>query len=178
MGVYQYHLYIVLMSRKSNKKQGLGAVHKVRHALRGEGEFAKRWLKVTWGGGRGSSKSDITYLSQKMYDFLSKKKINYIGNMVLFSKRIPSPIEIWNAQHYRHRNKVFIFFIFILLNDIKKNSQFFFQFLPNLFYILYVIVYHIEISYLTLPKFFCYVVVLFLQFLVSSVFILSSSLFS
>ena len=25
------------MSRKSNKKQGLGAVHKVRHALRGEG---------------------------------------------------------------------------------------------------------------------------------------------
>ena len=28
-----------------------------------------------------------------------------IGNMVLFLKRIPNPIGIWNAEYSRHRNK-------------------------------------------------------------------------
>ena len=69
----------------------------------GGGGFAKWWHMMT--GGRGGLWNDDVINKGSFLEQYPKKitNIHNIGNMVLFLKRIPSPIGIWNAEPSRHR---------------------------------------------------------------------------
>ena len=69
--------------------------------------------KVTSGwhrGGEGVMKKWRHLCMWKNTQFFQQKKKHHISNMVLFSKRIPSKIGFWNAQHHI-ANMIFVFLL-------------------------------------------------------------------